>query len=515
MEMVKELRTIFDAELKSQLARGASADEAERMAYRAAQHAGWYETVDGWKRIAPDLREKINVRKAMKQGDGTYLIQDVDVFYPNAVKGANGQIAAYDAEDVQNRIHNSSLAVSSGGIVPLTPTHIRPEHKFTGVTIPAIGKCINWRQSPRGEGWARCDIADVNQDTIDSWKMGRITGFSAGLTEDTGGTNKRFGHVAALGGEPQALSRLPRTEIYAADDITSFPGQLCFSADAGTVSTGATMPKNHSKLAPHFSALTAAFAAMDAGEPGADEKFKQANEGYCSAMKEYSGVDAPAGEPTVEHNGGEEEEEANPAAEAAIDKAADKGEGEEEPFSATLDEAAQNFSADPAGAFGKMIGVLKPMAKRVAVLTKENHSLRQQTARSQFGEFIAGLAKAGHTFSADDAMATFDAAGGNQAMIAALKKMLQGTPKAPPSLADAGDVFSADEAATKAPTKPGSSAPAVDPKKAKTVKAEVQKRAREVREDMGTMNFSGDGPDVFYDAVNIGDAVTALDPAMK
>ena len=192
MKYPGELNALINKAKRELVDAGNSADEAERMALHQARVAGWYETLDGWKRIASDLRSKINIRKAHRQPDGRYLIQDVDVFYPNAVKGKpihdeDGNVVGhetitYNADDVRKIIDNTQLGVEDGNPVPLTPTHVRPEHKYTGIVIPAIGKGINFRESPRGDGWARCDLADVEEKTVDDWRRGRITGLSAGIS---------------------------------------------------------------------------------------------------------------------------------------------------------------------------------------------------------------------------------------------------------------------------------------------------------------------------------------------
>ncbi len=503
MAMPRELSELIDAKSRELTAGGASSDEAKRVALRHAQHAGWYETIDGWKRIASDLRNKINVRKAVAQPDGKFLIQDVDIFYPNAVKGKDDNIVPFNAEDVQSLIQNTQAGVEDGNPVPLTRTHIRPEHKYTGVVIPAEGKGLNFRESPRGEGWARCDFADVDPAMVEDWRRGRIVGLSAGINADANGTNRRFGHIAALGGEPQALSRLPRTEIYAAEEIVSHAGQICFSAE----STGASM-FDHKKIKPSMSKLYAGFAAMEAGEPGAEDKLKEAHGEYCSDMQSSGAFAAPA-EPDAALERKEdlmtEDEPATPAEEVPAYSASD------------LDKLTETFSATPDIAFGKLVGMLKSgvtasagLAKNVAELRMENAKLKRERARSVFKSFADGLIGQGHLFSAEDAMSSYDQCGGNEGAIKAIRNLLAKTPKNP-SLAQGEhgeEVFSAEDAGEKAPTRPGKNNAAA----ATAEVAKAKKESRRLQENFGNISFSGE--DDFSKscdaAVMIGEAATAL-----
>lgn len=291
-----------------QVSREAGADEAvaTTAANRQLHQAGYYLTKDGWQRLGPDLRGKINVREAEKQPDDKYVIRGVDAFYPNAVKGAEDE-TQWSSDRVKQAIENSNRAVEAGGqACAITRTHIYPEQKVLGVSIPSFGSAINWRESPRGEGWARCDLVDVHSSVVDDWRDKKITGMSVGFVKDSGGLNERFGHLALLGGESQALSALPVTEVYSCEDEL----QLVYSTDAAEImefaanSSDPQMPKPNTVLpvkgvTPEvvmdpkhaegmknaYAGMSAAYAGMEAGEAGADEKVAEAHRMLESAAE--------------------------------------------------------------------------------------------------------------------------------------------------------------------------------------------------------------------------------------
>src|SRR5438132_12729643 len=92
-------------------------DQASQIAQRMVQHQGWYKTGKGWEQLGPDVADKINLRVAEPQPNGKYLIRDVDVFYPNAVKGQNSDVM-YDADKIRGIIKNTNASIGSGGQKP-------------------------------------------------------------------------------------------------------------------------------------------------------------------------------------------------------------------------------------------------------------------------------------------------------------------------------------------------------------------------------------------------------------
>lgn len=201
------------------------------MTPREAALAG-YVTVEGkWKRISPDIRNKINVRKAERQPDATWYIADVDVFYPNKAKGGKG----YTADELRGAIKNTNAMIARGSQTPsIACTHDDPN---------AYGRAVNWQESDKGEGWVKCDFAGIPDAVYNAWRTGKYTGLSAMLMKDSGEmigkdefgspiykvTNLRFGHVALLGSELGQLAELPMTQIYAATEATEC---VCYSAMA-------------------------------------------------------------------------------------------------------------------------------------------------------------------------------------------------------------------------------------------------------------------------------------------
>ncbi len=300
-----EMQEIYGAAYAAAMESGADDPEAAQLAYRQLHQAGFYQTKDGWQRLGPDLRGKVNIRPAEQQPDGTYMVRDVDVFYPNAVKGADSE-TQWTPERVNNAIENTNHAIHAGGQPPaVTRSHIYPEQKMLGVHVPSQGKAINWRESPRGAGWARADLVSIHPDVVEDWKKGEITGMSAGFVKDAGDLNERFGHVALLGGESQALAALPMTEVYSAGFA------VCFSTDPTDMQFAAQNPgniagptanldpnlktqipskesimrhmKNATQMKDAYTGLAAAYAAFEAGEPDAENKIGEAEKALHAA----------------------------------------------------------------------------------------------------------------------------------------------------------------------------------------------------------------------------------------
>lgn len=269
-----EVNALAQKRFDSLIANGTPEPEATRAAHREIQHAGWYQVGSEWRKIGEDLREKINTRVAELQPDGTYMVPDVDVFYPNAVKGAD-DAARFDADDVQAAIVNTNSGINNGGQKPgLILEHPNDMDKLMGRPKPAFGQAINIRQSPR-EGMVRCDLVSVSPEIIQDWKKHRYTGLSAGFVSDDAGLGLRVGHIALLGGESQALMHLPMTEVYASSNVF-------FSTQPIPAGKANKMPEDMKKKMEAHQQMAAAYAAQMAGEPGHEEKFSQARSNYAS-----------------------------------------------------------------------------------------------------------------------------------------------------------------------------------------------------------------------------------------
>jgi len=285
----KSLVDLYHKEYQKHRDNGIGHNDAHNRAIRMTQHAGWYKGQKGWKQFTPDLQKKVNIREAVKQPDGKYVIEDVEVFYPNAVKGKN---QAYSADDIRQIIKNTNRSIESGGQKPgILEGHPHADQAMSGIQPYSHGFGVNWRENKSKPGWAVCDLIDVEPEYVDKLKHKKLTGLSAGFAKDAG-TNKRFGHVALLGGSTQALSSLPTHEIF-----SSSRNYLCFSADEESFNLkGSKMSKMSEKQAACYSAMCgakdaydAAFKSFEVGEPDADKKMEEAYNAIRKASQEFSG----------------------------------------------------------------------------------------------------------------------------------------------------------------------------------------------------------------------------------
>lgn len=407
---------------------GTDEEESHSSAMRAVQHAGFYRVGNQWKRLGPDVREKVNLRRAERQPDGRYLVCDVDVFYPNAAKGADTQ---FDADRIGQIIINTNRAIESGGQRPsLTKIHPSPLSKAMGTFIPSYGHAINFRESPRGKGWMRCDLADIDPEVIGDWKLRRATGLSAGIVDDAG-LNERVGHVAMLGGESQALAQLPVTEVFSTD------GMVCFSAEIPKDMRPIMNAKLFAAMKDCYSGLATAYAAAESGEVGADKKIEEAKGRLAAAEKEFNadpmggcgmppmgGAMPPAGGAPGMTPG----DAAPPPPPPAFDA---KSPLPEEPAlgGPTQPSTKMEFSAE--------------MRETVRRLEMQNAALLGQAARRDFSAKCDELRRKGHQFDQVAIDKMFAASIGNKDQMEALYEFLGKTPvQANP--ASFGAVFGAE-----------------------------------------------------------------------
>ena len=275
-------------------------EEVDRMVNRLIHHSGWYQTAGGWAQLGPDVRGKVNIRKAEPQSDGMFLVRDVDVFYPNAVKGKEAD-KVFTKEDIARAIINTNAAITAGGQKPaLALEHPSPLRHLTGGTAKAYGSGINWRWSPRGENWVRVDLVDVAPEVIVDWRDHRWTGLSAGFANDADDLNLRFGHIALLGVETQALSQLPITEVFSA--AGSVKNQLCFSTESRYFQSSPQKKEPNmdrkqafAALKQSFSAMASAYASAEAGEPNFATKIQQAKDQFDATQKDFGAMGAGLG----------------------------------------------------------------------------------------------------------------------------------------------------------------------------------------------------------------------------
>lgn len=405
--------------------RGMKSEQARQYAHREVRLAGFYKTPRGWTRLTGDLRNKVNVREATKQPDGTFVICDVDVFYPNAVKGHEEE-DRYTSEQIEQICENTNRAIEAGGQAPgLIEGHPNPFQQAMGSQAESHGIGVNWRISPRGKGWARCDLVKVDPAIVRRLQKGKLPGLSARINQDAGGLNKRFGHVALLGGDLQALSHLPTHEIFAAS-------QVCFSAAvAGQTPSKDFFMKTKSEC---YAAMAHAYASKEAGEPDADAKVEEAKKMFAALGDGGDDVTSapPPAPPAPDDNAGGDtagnpapQFEADFAGLEGLDPAGDAAGGEQTPeagggaggapaFSAEtqlpeepkltgnnatlpqkLDFAAQateTFVNDPVAAFQQVAKLAQTIAGQNAMLQKKVFAAetreRQATNRLRTTEFV-------------------------------------------------------------------------------------------------------------------------------
>jgi hypothetical protein len=451
-DALREILARFECEL---VADGHPVAAAKQMALRLANHSGWFRTRTGWKKLAKDVSDKVNVRRGEKQPDGTYYVPDVDCFYPNAVKPApelqdDGTITLtgtkqYKPDDVRAIIENTNRSIEAGGQRPaLTRGHPSKEQKALGITPHSFGEAIKWRESPRGRGWARCDLASIDPELYEDWRKRRYTGLSAAIAQDAGGLNRRFGHVAALGAESQALSALPMTEVF------SVPDQVCFSADPaafcgpGKIKTlkGAKMkkmdPKHAGALKDCYRAFATALSSYEAGEPEAEAKIMEAGKALKAKHTEFA-VEMPGEEmPAMP---------ATPATEVPPPLATQQQPAEETPGEYQVETVCE-FSTDPDAAFAasqrnfqKLMQHTHLMGKRMTSLDSQNKLLKAKMSLDQFSTDLKAIAEEGHEFAAQPLLEMFQASGGDLETGNRLKAIAKSAPKKAPTPASQGTIF--------------------------------------------------------------------------
>lgn len=271
---------------------------ARRCAILNVRLAGWYKTKEGWKKLIDDLRSKVSVEPAIRQPDGAYLVENVELFYPNAVHGGppnkdypEGQPITLTPDDIEEIVRNTNELIASGRAQPaLTQGH--PTKVRIGAEPPAVGRVVNIRvvkkedsnEAPRIFG----DLIQVSPEVVRDMEADGYMSVSAVIGWDKGALNKRITQVALMGQSSPALTHLKRTSVYVENAAVSEPeavfcysvGQCSFSDSTGV----STMEKKdrHAELAKHYAAMSAAHSCASANEPEHEKKLKAAYESYQS-----------------------------------------------------------------------------------------------------------------------------------------------------------------------------------------------------------------------------------------
>lgn len=428
----------------------------EDLASRIVRNAGWYKTADGsWAQLTPDLREKVNIRQGIKQPDGRYLIQDVDIFYPNEVKGRE---FAFTPERIAEIVRNTNSAIDSGSQPPgLVREHPSADRKANGIASPAKGYGFHFRPSPR-PGMTRCDIVAA-PEIYEEWKKGDWIGLSAGFACDHSGTNMRFGHIALLGADMQALSRLPRVEVYSTDN------QLCFSSDTGIFeSKGKHMPlpalndaqrNAMKKVAEAQKKLGDVWLSFAASEPDAQTKEDEAKKLFAAAVAELeaSGIQLPEFAAEDESGEGDDEGESNSGGEGEgsplLDEDNNTVVGEDPELDALLaneppatTDVGGNGGGEDNSQFAAEVQTLR---SELANSKKVIASLIGRQMREDFTSFMKEKQAQGHMFDSGAMMDLFSSCASQPEAVKQIRRVIENSPR-DPKLVGAGQTFSAAEA---------------------------------------------------------------------
>ena len=458
-----------------QLFEGVQSKE-ERLARisRELHNAGYYLTASGWKKISPDVRDKISIRLAIKQPDGKYLIDDVDVFYPNKLKP--GDEHNYTVERCLLAISNSNKAIAAGAQAPpLSVGHIQDADIL--LNDLGCGRGINWRQSPKGEGWLRCTLVDIDPQVYEDWRYGKYTGLSLGFAGKANDKDLRVHHIALLGNKVQMLAELPRVDIFEAVCFTNVPLKefpMLDQRKAGLIKTALTAVtdalsqveagnKDSAARVAEAQALFSAtlesegikfddvFSAM--GNPASDE-------GGIINNKDGGTPNAPEGVPPAEDDGGAGKElnfdpseldgggvDNGPGGDDDDELFIDDEEDDDLGTAFTDQEAA---AAIPAGAIpraGTGPGVtMGPPDTFAAVLQKQNLYIQKlskkvekllqdqqkkpvyDTKRDEFSAFCNTMETLGHKFNKQATLSLFEAVKGNDEAIKTLMNSVKSSP---------------------------------------------------------------------------------------
>ena len=446
-EAPAEMASLYASSLSEAMqSRGLSGKKADEYALQNLFNAGWYKTAENkWEMMGPDVRAGVNLRPAIKQPDGTFVIRDVDVFHENDVKGhpVTGEPVHYSAQDVRERIKNTNAAIGKGGQPPaLSKGHPHQLMKMTGHVPASFGEAINWRVSPRSGGMARVDLVKVPEEMVEEWRKGRMTGLSAGLLHDSGGRNRRFGHVAALGAESQALASLPRVQVFEgqeqdllhfsatpevfeadmpADDGESYspPSMFGNSPDEPNVSER----KTPMKMSEMFATIATAAAEAEAGKNP-----KALNEAFESLAAEDFDMASQAPRETM-----------HLPEEPELKKTDGKG-------------MIENKTELPSTGDTKFAAELAEIKAENAKLRAAMNGFVGRQAQSTFSAFLKDAAEAGHVFDSEYSMELFTeyAGAGNKAGIEKLKASILKSPKHP--AVGVGQVFGANGSSDQLPS---------------------------------------------------------------
>jgi hypothetical protein len=411
MDQPAEVEKIYNDALLA-CASGMATDDANEYAWRQVHLAGWYESPAGWAKLTDDLRDKVNIRKAVKQKDGKHAIYDVDVFYPNAVKGR-----AYTPEEIDSITTNTNGAINAGG----QPAQIADGHPNpnSGESPKSYGRVVNWRPSPRGNGWVRSDFIDIDDDFYSEKMAKRQVGLSVGLYSDHAGTNKRFGHVAVLGADSQALSHLPALEVYQSD---------CVFFAAETPVDGDNIMDEMDDMYAAMKSLVGCYEACkmakDAKEPTYAAKMDELKKKGDDFKAKYFGSKMESAEMKKDEKEAEGKF-ASPKADAVV--TITEGAKEMPVVTPKIEIKEHGMDNDIASKFSAALDDLKA---QVAELTKQKAENEKKVLRDSFSATVAEIAKTKQV-DADKYVEKFTALGETSEVFSSLIDLAKTAPAKP------------------------------------------------------------------------------------
>jgi hypothetical protein len=398
-----ELVKTYHDELEKHINMGRDEADAHKRALRLTTKKGWIKTGAGWKKAMPDISDKVNDCEAIKQPDGSYFIEGVPCFYPNAVKGKH---LAFSAGDIKQIIKNTNECNARPTIIEGHPNEMQAA---MGQQQDAHGFAVNFREHPKNAGHVLCDFVGVEPEYVKRLQEKKLPHLSVGFAKDGGGLNRRFGHVALLGGTSPALSHLPATDFFQASGNTVY-----FSADTETF-----FPKGKNMLSKKqkecFAAMSSANEAYEAaekgkelGQPDADARcgeayaaFKSAKMNFDASMGEESPAAAPgdapmmpdAGDPATSTAAGSE---TTGAYDANVPPSVTPM-GSQTPAFATIEDLKTHFTSEPDVAFNAMVDNYTALSskfdKAIEVIEALRIKDRANVNRNRFQHFHAEAVK--------------------------------------------------------------------------------------------------------------------------
>lgn len=409
-------------------------DDSHRRALRLTQNMGWQKTKDGWKKVGPDISKKVMTLDCVEQPDGRFYIAGVPCFYPNAVKGKD---LAFSRDDIRQIISNSNEHDAPAVIIEGHPNS--EAQGAMGMQQDAQGFVFNWREYPNSKKClVLCDFRDVPQSYVKRLQEKKLPYLSVGFAKDRHG-NRRFGHVALLGGTSPALPYLPPTDFFSVSG-----NYVCFSADMEF------FPRKEKHMLSQkqkdcYAAMTSAYEAYDAaekskelGQPDFESRMDEAYKAFMPKAKEFASemggsmADMPPtvpGDMPPDDTTGAFNAEENIANDGMVP--AETPMGSQTPTFASIEDIKAHFSNpaednNPALAFNALADRFEQAMQVIKVLRTKDAANTNRQRWHQFSVETTALRKSGRPLPSDEYLkeqfdATFESKDPDKAQALILK----------------------------------------------------------------------------------------------